>query len=263
MSLLRHHQLLMSSSPSGPPTIPDLIALFNPIQWFRLGDNASSSVVINEVSGEDDGTLYSAINSVAAAEKNTNTVTTASIIPGVSDTAFDMGGNSRVAGPGLPFSNANGWTFFCVLVVDGPAVAGNSGVGTVARLTALNPNGGTPEIDVLDMGGSNYRFRVMRSGVSEVAMTSLPTYTYGDTLAIALRKVPAGVTELYVNGSKVAESTLVVNYNVNSLSTCDYGATVFGGSNSRYALNGRMDEIAVFFEGGLSQSECEQLTGAL
>lgn len=174
-----------------------------------------------------------------------------------------MGGNSRVAGPGLPFSNANGWTFFCVLVVDGAAVAGNGGVGIVARLTALNPAGGTPEISVLDTGGSNYRLRVMRSGVAEVSMTASPTYTYGDTLAIALRKVPAGVTELYVNGSKVSESILAVTYNVNSGSTCDYGASEFTAFSPRYALNGRMDEIAVFFDGGLSQSECEQLTGAL
>ena len=229
-----------------------LIASLSPAIWMKADDNAASNTVINSGSAGN-GQAYNAPNGVILSTKNTSLMSAAALTAS-SANSFYINGSGMVEYPNVSLSNATGWTVSGIIRVDSvPSVAS---VAVVAQLT--NTGTGCPELGVINVDGSTWRFRVMLSGTSEVTMTATPTYSYGAIVRFALRKRAGGVVDLFVNGSLVASSTAAPVYSY-STGVNRFGAGRYGSSTTYYAIPGAIDETALFTS-PLSDANCIALT---
>lgn len=236
-----------------------LMASLAPATWLRLNDNAASDVVTDSSASPSHGSLFSAVTPPTHSAVNTSTRSyTPGLVAGDADKCFDMGGNSIIKSPGKTLSNAIGWTAFAIIRPTSAPPPSAAWVACVFQLSSFAA--GVPELDIIDVGSGKFRFRVMRSGSSEISMSATPTWSYGDTLAVALKKRAGGLVDLFVNGSLVASSTATPSF-VYSGGVQWWGSAYFPTSSSFYQFPGYMDELALFTT-PLSDAQCLSLTSA-
>lgn len=245
-------RLMLAGAGAPPSGLVGLIASLSPAMWARFDDNAPSSAVVNSAVGGSAGALYAAVPGSALALKNTDSVSAIGLAAGTAH-SFNIGASSLVVMPDVTLSNAAGWTFFTLLkVVSAPSAA----AAVVCQLTGIG--GGVPELDVLDVGGGKFRFRVMASGTGEIGMTATPTFNYGTKLAIVMRKAAGGLIDLFVDGALVASSSSIPGFSYLS-NGHSLGGGRFGSTVNYYSVPGCMDE-SVLWAAPLADANCLALT---
>lgn len=253
MSARGHHGLLLA----GGSEFAALMASLAPASWLRLNDNAANNTVIDSSSSHINGSLFEVLTTPTQNPVNTNTRASAGLLSGDSDGCFNFNGSSTVTVPNITLSNGTGWVAFCIMYpASAPATANNT-IGAVLHLGGSGDSNGAPELDLADKKDGTFRFRVMRSGVVELAMTALPSWPWQTKLAVALKKEANGNIKLFVNGTLVATSTAAPSFT--------YGSAVMRWGSARfnsvpwYQFPGLMDELAIF-TAPLSDATCQQLT---
>ena len=257
-ALARRHALVRAQAKPVASSFAALAASLAPITWLRCNDNAADNIVIDSSASMQNGTLLTAINNTTSVARNSADVSNVGLVAGDTDRAFLIAGESQIQSPHKTLADATGWTAFAIIQPDVAPASSNGYGGAIFQLT----NGGNscPEIDIIgSSGSSSYRLRLMRSGSSEIAMTATPTYSYGQKLALLVRKRAGGVADIYVNGVLVASSTSAVSWSYGSRYNM-WGSAYFTGAYM-YALTGTLDE-PMLFDRPLTDAECEALTSA-
>lgn len=255
MSARDHHALLMAADGG---SLAALIASLSPITWLRLNDNAASGVVTDSAASPANGTLYAITGNVAPTGKNTSVVSTAGLIAGDADKAFDFALTTMLESPNRALSNATGWTVFFIAKPTGPPAAGASNIGAIFQLSAAGFS--CPEAEIAHVSTGIFRLRYMISGTSEITMSATPNWGYGTKLSVAVKKEAGGNLKAYVNGSLVATSTSAPSFSYSS-GAFRWGAARFGSGTpaTYYPFPGILDELTVF-GAPLSDAICADLT---
>lgn len=257
IQVMRYRSAAITTPPS--TGLAALIAQLGPVSWMRLNDNAGNNTVVNSAVNGPNGSFFNSILSVAPTPKNTSLASVPGLVAGDVDKAFNFSGNSMVISPAHSLSNATGWTLFFIAQQDTASPPDQSGAITIVQLSSYVA--GCPELSMIQNNSEQSRFRVMRSGVSEVQMGDLPFYTYGTKLAVCLKKEAAGAAKLFVNGSKIGDSGSDPGFNyfadgVNRWCTGYFGSDT---ASQKYQLPGKADELTLFNR-PLTDAECIQLT---
>lgn len=253
MSTQGHHGLLLA----GGSQFVALMTALVPSSWLRLGDNAANNAVADSSIAPSNGLLYEVLTTTAQNAVNTSTRAHAGLLNNDTDGCFNFAGASLITVPKIALTNATGWTAFFVMYPSVAPISANNGIGTIFQFTNNGAGSGCPELDVLNKSDGTFRFRVMQSGVGEIAMSAAPSWAWATKLAVAFKKEANGNLKIFVNGALVATTTGNPGFTYGT-DVMRWGAAKFA-SVPWYQFPGLMDELAIF-NAPLSDANCQQLT---
>lgn len=230
-----------------PTAFADVVTALSPVVLYRLNEMVGT-LAMNAVGASHDGSLRA----------DASSLTTDGLITGDSDRAMMCASGST---PGLlscapavgPLGNA---TVQAVIMPTSPPPSGIGVVFQCARAVSSSARN-TPEIDIVDLGGGQFGFRVMKSGVSELFAAG--TYAYGTRLCMHLRWTSAGDVSLRVNGITIGSATAAGFQNYADRHRIGYAEFVGG---NPYAFAGVIDELA-FFTRVLTDTECDSIASLI